>query len=70
MTEIQIWNFIVANWPSIATGLLVASVWVRLTRFSEKHRVIERRVRRLMESCAEINPKKARKLFDDEEAEK
>jgi hypothetical protein len=70
MTENEIIKYIGANWPSILTGLLVASVWVRLSRFAEKHKTIEKRVRRLMETCAEKHPEFARQLFDDEGAEK
>jgi hypothetical protein len=68
MTEGEIMKYIAANWPSIATGLLVASVWIRLSRFTEKHKTLEKRVRRLMDACAEVNPEHAKKLFDDEGA--
>ena len=56
MTESEIIKYIGQNWPSILTGLLVASVWLRLSRFAEKHKTLEKRVRRLMEACAQINP--------------
>jgi hypothetical protein len=65
-TEVQIWNIIATNWPSIATGIVTALAILRLNRFTSRQNVIEKRVRRLMEACAAKNPEFARRLFDDE----
>jgi hypothetical protein len=70
MTENDLIKYVAANWPSIVTGMLVASVWLRLSRFTARYATIEKRVRRLMEICANQHPEKAQKLFDDEGAEK
>lgn len=66
MTENEMIKYIGENWPSILTGVLVASVWLRLSRYTERHKVLENRVRRLMETCATVNPEHAKNLFDDE----
>ncbi len=67
MTENEMIKYIGANWPSIVTGLLVASVWIRLSQFTARFKTLEKRQRRQMEVCAEKHPEYARKLFDDEE---
>lgn len=63
--DMMIWKEIAEHWPSLMTGLLAAVVYVRLHRFAARQKILEKRVKRLMDVCAEQHPEKGRTLFDD-----
>ena len=65
-TEAQIWVWVAANWGSIASGILAGVIYVRLHRYIARLDRLEKRISRVMESCAKLNPEQARWLYDDE----
>ena len=66
LTDVQIWIWLGQNAPSIATGMIAFVILWRMKGFVVRQNILEKRLRRVMESCAEKNPEHARKLFDDE----
>lgn len=63
-TEIIKW--LLVNWPSVIAGLVVASVYLRLSRFVHRLNRIEKTIELMREIHVERHPEHGARLYKEE----
>ena len=64
--DAEIAKWLALNWPSLITGLVAASVYVRLSRFVNRLTRIEHTVDLIREIHAERHPEHAARLYRED----
>ncbi len=64
--DAEVLRWLALNWPSVITGLVVASVYLRLSRFVNRLTRIEHTINVMREIHVERHPEHGAKLYRED----